>query len=165
MDAPTLIALRREPGALTRSLTALLLRLGLGLIFLFAGAGKFKDPKYAEAIAKDFPPKIAFAGDVALFTRVLPYAEVGLGAALIAGFWTPVAAFLSGVLLLTLTFGHVFLGRTAMYPGMLTYLLVDAAILWLSPVTSNYISLDGVLFGWFWAPRGDGAFRREPEAS
>jgi uncharacterized membrane protein YphA (DoxX/SURF4 family) len=172
MDAvPTAIALRREPGAFTRSLAALLLRLGLGMIFLFAGLGKLKSrdlppdnpAKYPEMITKSFPDKIAFPGDVKLFSAVLPYAEIGLGAALIAGFWTPIAAFLAGALLLALLFGHVFKNRIEMYPTMMSYLLVDAAILWISPVTSNYLSLDGLLFGWFWAPRPAGHYQHQPE--
>ena len=55
----------------------------------------------------------------------------------------------------------------AMYAPMLSYILTAAAILWLSPVTSNYLSLDGLLFGWFWAPRAQGRYARvgdEPPA-
>ena len=43
---------------------------------------------------------------------------------------------------------------------MLTYFLANAGILWLSPVTSNYLSLDGLFFGWFWRPRAEGEYRR-----
>ena len=35
---------------------------------------------------------------------------------------------------------------------------MNAGILWLSPVTSNYLSADGLLFGWFWAPRSEGRY-------
>ncbi|MBX6312014.1 MAG: DoxX family protein [Isosphaeraceae bacterium] len=161
----TTIALRREPGHLVRSLTALLLRVGLGLVFLVSGLAKFdakKEGKYPQMVAKDFPEHIAFPGDVRLFTNVLPYAEVGLGAALIVGLWTPLAAFLAGVLLCVLLFGHLYRANVAMYPAMMSYLLVAAGILWLSPVTSNYLSLDGLFFGWFWRPRTEGEFHREP---
>ena len=56
------------------------------------------------------------------------------------------------------------LNRAEAYPQMLVYLLVDAAILSLSPVTSNYFSVDGILFGWFWRPRSEGEFRRDESA-
>jgi uncharacterized membrane protein YphA (DoxX/SURF4 family) len=167
--ARNVIALRREPGAFVRSLTAVILRVALGMVFLFSGLSKLelkKEGKYPEAITSQYPAKIAFPGDVKLFTDVLPYAEAGLGAALIAGFWTPISSFLAGVLLLVLFFGHIHKQNAAMYPAMMTYILADAAVLWLSPVTSNYLSLDGILFGFFWRPRSEGQFRREePEAA
>lgn len=200
------MALRREPGPLVRSLTALVLRVALGSILLGAGLEKYQDmnrPAAAapgvvvveeapasggEELGAGSPPAEAtapvveetrypetikgmFAGTflakrmpwaLDVFTEVLPYAEMGLGAALIVGFWTPLAAFLAGILLVKLLLGWVILGEAEMYPNMLTYLIVDAAILWLSPVTSNYISLDGLLFGWFWRPRVEGTFVEEP---
>ena len=82
----------------------------------------------------------------------------------IAGLLTTLSAFATGLLLLSLLFGQIVLGNAAMYPSMLIYLLVDAGILWLSPATSNYLSLDGLFFGWFWKPRGEGEYRREYEA-
>ena len=171
MDAPAAVALRREPGPFTRSLAALLLRVALGLVFLFSGMGKLKasklpadDPKhYPEVITKGYPDRIAFPGDVKLFTAALPYAEIGLGAALIGGLLTTLTAFLAGALLLALLFGHIHAQRIEMFPAMMSYLLVDAAILWTSPTTSNYLSLDGLLLGWFWAPRREGDYRREPD--
>ena len=174
MELPAVIALRREPGHLVRSLTALLLRVGLGMTFLLAGAEKLQSKKegnYPAPILAMFDPaqpgpdgkpkhfvvKLPPAM-TELFARVLPYAEVGVGAALIVGFWTTFSAFLSGVLLLHLQFGQADMGQHDQMPGMLTYLLVNAGILWLSPVTSNYLSLDGLLFGWFWSPRSEGRY-------
>src|SRR6185312_9046045 len=114
-------------------------------------------------ITENFPASIAFPGDVRHFADALPYAEIGLGAALIAGFWTTVSAFLAGALLLALFYGKLYKHDEAMYPAMLTFLLVDAAVLFLSPVTSNYLSLDGILFGWFWRPRSEGEFAPHEE--
>jgi uncharacterized membrane protein YphA (DoxX/SURF4 family) len=164
MDAPARIALRREPGAFTRSLTVLILRLALGGIFLFAGLGKFQKMKtgeYPKMITEPFGTKIVMAGDVALFAKVLPYAEVGVGAALIGGALTTLSAFASGALLLLLLFGQIHTNNIAKYPEMLSYILVNSAILWLSPVTSNYLSVDGLLFGLFWRPRPEGEYHRE----
>ena len=97
---------------------------------------------------------------IELHTAVLPYVEMGVGALLILGSFTtlgglrrrPVAAEPA------CSAGLCSATRT-MYPDMLVYLLVDAGILWLSPVTSNYLSIDGLLLGWFWAPRSEGEFR------
>lgn len=169
MTAPTLISLRREPDSLTRSLTALLLRLSLGMILLLAGLQKIQAMKAAEepyptAMMRAFEKTPLRPDLVGLFARVLPYAEVGLGGALIAGILTPLAATLSGILLLHLLFGTILLGDPAKFPPMLVYILVNAGILWLSPVTSNYLSFDGLLLGWFWKPRGDGEYRREDVA-
>jgi uncharacterized membrane protein YphA (DoxX/SURF4 family) len=164
MDAPPTIALRREPGPVTRSLVALLLRIGLGLVFLMAGVQKFQGMKagqYPAAITGAFEKTWLPPAGVRLFATVLPYAEVALGGALIAGFLTPVTAFLSGILLLQLLFGILVQGDPSKYPPMLVYLLVSAAILWLSPVTSNYLSLDGLLVGWFWRPRDEAEYRQE----
>ncbi len=175
MEPPAVIALRREPGHLVRSLTALLLRVGLGMTFLLAGVEKFQAkqhgayPGFILAMfnpaepGSDGKPKhfvVPLSPSMTkLFADVLPYAEVTVGASLVAGVWTPLAAFLAGVLLLHLQFGQADMGQHDKMPGMLTYLLVDAAILWLSPVTSNYLSLDGLFFGWFWAPKSQGRYQ------
>jgi uncharacterized membrane protein YphA (DoxX/SURF4 family) len=166
MTAPTLVSLRREPGALIRSLTALLLRASLGLIFLLAGLGKLQAMKaetdpYPAQMLRDFEKTPLRPDLVRLFARVLPYAEVALGGALLGGVLTPLAATLSGVLLLNLLFGTILLGDPTKFPPMLVYILVNAGVLWLSPVPSNYLSLDGLLLGWFWRPRNEGQYRRE----
>ncbi len=210
MSAPrprAVLALRREPGHLVRSFTALILRVSLGMIFLAAGFQKYQDmqapareasdalveptvieeagvpaeetersvvaestaspaetaPRYPESIKAMFAESVLaerMPAALDLYVQVLPYAEMGIGAALLLGFWTPVSATLSGLLLVSLLFGWVILGKNDQYPMMLTYLLTNAAILWLSPVTSNYLSLDGLLFGWFWRPRSEGSFER-----
>ncbi|MBV8611601.1 MAG: DoxX family membrane protein [Singulisphaera sp.] len=167
MTTKSAIALRREPGPLIRSLVALTLRIGLGLIFLTAGLGKFearKAGKYPAIIVTQFADTPLRPDLVRLFADVLPYAEVALGALLIAGLLTTLTATLTGILLANLLFGHTIKNHIDMYPGMLTYLLVNAGILWLSPVTSNYLSADGFLFGWFWAPRSEGRYHPEEAA-
>jgi thiosulfate dehydrogenase (quinone) large subunit len=170
MTDHTVIALRREPGALTRSLTALLLRVGLGLAFLMFGLQKFeamKQGKYPAMITQSFEGTALgqrMPGGVRLFAAALPYAEVALGGLLIAGALTTLTATLTGLLLLNLMFGLLVQGDPSKVNPLLIYLLVDAAILWLSPVTSNYLSLDGLLLGWFWRPKGYGEYRREDAA-
>ena len=171
-SSPSLIALRREPGGFTRSLTCLLLRLALGMLFLVAGWQKLearKDGKYPETMIKSFDGTILadrMPQALNLFAQTLPFAEVGIGAFLVLGLSTTLAAFAAGLLLLSLLFGLLLLahasGNMDKIPTHMIYLLLDAAILWLSPVTSNYLSLDGLFFGWFWKPRTD-QYHVEPE--
>ena len=166
MDPHHSIVVRREPGPITRSLVALSLRVALGMIFLTAGLDKLqglKTGEYPGSIIKQFEETPLRPDLVRLFTRVLPYAEVGLGAALILGLLTTITASLSAVLLAHLLFGWTVQHNAEMYPAMLTYFLINAGILWLSPVTSNYLSLDGLIFGWFWAPRAEGTYHADDE--
>lgn len=202
------IVLRREPGYLARSMTAFLLRAGLGMFLLMAGLQKYgmmtpapaaPAPEAAaaaddELIPEDAPAvveepvapadaeaKPKWPGSVAdgfkgnpleahllspamvdAFLRVLPYAEMAFGALLILGLFTGLTAFGSGLLLLALLLGNIALGQASgdlsKVPTMFVYLLTNAGILWLSPVTSNYFSLDGLLFGWFWKPKTEGEY-------
>ncbi|HWE38747.1 MAG TPA: DoxX family membrane protein [Isosphaeraceae bacterium] len=176
MDTPHAITLRREPGPFTRSLAALILRLALGMTFLVPGLykleakrrGEYPGTMFADAERAHVPGLLNVKLPLLKqYAEVLPYAEVGVGVALIAGFWTTLAGFASGLLLLSLLFGHLVQMQVhpeqevTMVPLMLVYLAINAAVLWLSPVTSNYLSLDGLLFGWFWAPRPEGEYRRD----
>ena len=129
-----------------------------------AGLAKFeakKTGKYPAMIVAQFENTPLQPDQVRFFANVLPYAEVALGALLIAGLFTTATATLSAVLLVHLLFGLTVKQSVDMYTSMLTYFLVNAGILWLSPVTSNYLSLDGFLFGWFWAPRTEGTYHPE----
>ncbi len=68
----------------------LLLRLGLGGLFLWAAAGKIADPHtFARDIAnyRLVPDTLAPA-----MAALLPFVEVGLGFALVLGLWTRAAA-------------------------------------------------------------------------
>jgi thiosulfate dehydrogenase [quinone] large subunit len=170
--SPTVIALRREPGGLVRSLTSLLLRLALGMLFLTAGWQKLEARKageYPGGMVKSFEGTILaerMPGALDLFAQTLPFAEVGLGALLILGLATTLSAFATGLLLLSLLFGLLLLAQTSgdmgKIPTHMIYVLMDAAILWLSPVSSNYLSVDGLFFGWFWKPRAI-RYQVEPE--
>jgi thiosulfate dehydrogenase [quinone] large subunit len=167
METRPTITLRREPGPLVRSLVALNLRLALGLIFLMLGVSKFqamRSGQYPASMISQFAGSPLAPAQVKVFATVLPFAEVGLGIALICGLLTILAASLSGALLIALLFGKLVLGDIAALPQMLTYVLANAGILWLSPVTSNYFSLDGLIFGWFWSSADEGQFARAEPA-
>lgn len=171
-SSPTVIALRREPGGLARSLTSLILRLALGMLFLTTGWQKLesrKDGKYPGPMVESFKGTIlaeSMPEALDLFTRVLPFVEVGLGGLLILGLATTLSAFATGLLLVNLLFGLLLLAHTSgdmgKIPTHMIYILMDAAILWLSPVTSNYLSVDGLFFGWFWKPK-TARYHVEPE--
>ncbi len=98
--------------------------------------------------------------------QALPFVEVGVGTFLVLGLSTTLAAFAAGLLLLSLLFGLLLLahssGNMDKIPTHMIYILMDVAVLWLSPVTSNYLSVDGLLFGWFWKPRTT-RYQVEPE--
>ncbi len=175
-SSPTVIGLRREPGGLTRSLTSLVLRLALGLMFLVSGWSKLearKDGRYPDRLVSMFNDTILaerMPQALDLYAQALPYAEIGVGAFLVLGLSTTIAALAAGLLLISLEFGLLILANnpaslaipSAKIPTHMIYLLMDTAILWLSPVTSNYLSVDGLLFGWFWKPKTD-QYHVEPE--
>ena len=166
------ISLVREPGPMIRSMTALVLRLALGLVLLVLGMGKYQsmqsdaDDKYPATLIKSmednsFKDTLLTPRAVRGFASLLPYAEMLLGLGLILGLATPIAAYLSGLLLVALLFGQLAINASDKIPSMLTYILLDAAVLWLSPVSSNYLSVDGVLLGWFYTPKSVGKYRRD----
>jgi uncharacterized membrane protein YphA (DoxX/SURF4 family) len=88
----------------------LVLRLCLGVFFLFEGIGKiawFKNPSILASQFVDWsravPPgsisqlylqRLATPG-TAVFARLVPIGEMVSGVALIAGFWTPLFAFIA----------------------------------------------------------------------
>ena len=120
-----------------------------GLVGMFAN-NRFKDSLLSPSL-------------VTLFAQLLPYAEMGLGLLLIVGLFTYFVSLLSGLLFICLLFGLVVLSLDdpAMidkYRGMYFYILVNVGVVWLAPITSNYLSMDGLLFGWFWKPKVEGEF-------
>lgn len=163
MDTPAAVVLRREPGPLVRSLVALILRVGLGLLMLAAGYNKLHPPKpemaySVEGMVEMFKATPLPAEAVRPFAKALPYAELYLGATLVVGLGTMLNAFLAGVLLLQLLVGLLVLGDPTAAPPMFSYLLVCAGVIWLSPVRTNWFSIDGLLFGWLARPRDEGEY-------
>ena len=108
-----------------------LLRILLGVFFLFEGLGKlrwFLDPSLlsqqlatwehsiqAGSISAQYLARVAvpFA---AVFARLVPLGEIGAGLALIAGFWTPFVAFIAFVMVVNF---HIASGAIFTY-GFLT---------------------------------------------
>ena len=115
-----------------RAAAVALVRWCLGLIFFFAGIGKFADPGgFANNLAQQYqktwlPPLL-----VSLFARVLPFWEVIVGALLLLGLFRNSALFATGVLLILLVFGQALAGNGAVVFYNTGYLFMTAAVLFL----------------------------------
>lgn len=108
-----------------------LLRVTLGVIFLFYGIGKFMGGigNFAGGMNQRFSGKLPSAL-VLPFAYALPFMEVLFGALILLGLFTSFALVLSGLLLLALTFGTVMLGDAPTIAHNLQYALVNFVLLW-----------------------------------
>jgi uncharacterized membrane protein YphA (DoxX/SURF4 family) len=106
--------------AIDRHATGLsVVRICVGLFFLFEGVGKFSwfaDPSIlgrqldgwlhavpAASWSHTFLERVAIPG-TPTFARLVPLGELSSGVALVAGFWTPLFAFLAFLMALTFQF-------------------------------------------------------------
>jgi thiosulfate dehydrogenase (quinone) large subunit len=110
-----------------------LLRVTLGMIFLFYGVGKFIGgvSGFADGMQQRFAGKLPSAL-VLPFAYTLPFMEVLFGALILLGLFNSIALVLSGLLLLALTFGTVILGEAPTVAHNLQYALVNFVLLWLA---------------------------------
>lgn len=110
-----------------------LLRVTLGVIFLFFGIGKFVGGigGFADGMAQHFAGKLPSAL-VLPFSYTLPFAEVLVGLLLLLGLLTRIALVLSGLLLVALTFGTVMLGDAPTVAHNLQYAFVNFILLYLA---------------------------------
>ncbi len=124
-----------------REIAYSLLRVTLGVVFLFSGIGKFKGGlgNFAGGMLQQFSGKLP-ALLVEPFAYVLPFAETILGALILLGLFTPASLGLSGLLLAALTFGTVMLGEFPTVAHNVQYGLVNFVLLWLSDL--NRFSID-----------------------
>ncbi len=105
----------------------------MGLIFLFFGIGKLANvPGFAGHLAQQFEKTWLPAGLVNGFGHALPFMETILGALLILGLFRNVVLFLTGLLLIALTFGQVVLGQAQVVFFNTGYLFIAAAMLFLA---------------------------------
>jgi thiosulfate dehydrogenase [quinone] large subunit len=121
-----------------------LLRITLGVIFLFYGIGKFSAGlgNFVGGMNQHFAGKLPVAM-VTPFAYVLPFGEVTAGGLILLGLLTRVGLTLSGLLLVGLTFGTVMLGDAPTVAHNLQYALVNFVLLWL--VDLNRFSVDSLL--------------------
>jgi thiosulfate dehydrogenase [quinone] large subunit len=129
----------------TEAAIALLLRVGIGILFLFAGLNKFMREGGAVGVAESMIDRFA---DTVLpgflvtpFVYALPYVEVTLGVFLILGLFTRSALLFTGLLLLSLALGLLASGGNDTVPKVLNYLLITCVALWFASRDNAY-SLD-----------------------
>ncbi len=122
-----------------------LLRLTFGVVFLFAGVGKFMGGlgTFVGGMNQHFSGKLP-ALMVMPFAYLLPFGEVTAGALIVFGLLTRLGLTISGLLLAGLTFGTVMLNDYPTAAHNVQYALVNFALLWLSDL--NHYSLDSL----FW---------------
>jgi thiosulfate dehydrogenase (quinone) large subunit len=116
-----------------REIAYALLRVTLGVIFLFFGIGKFVGGigGFAAGMEQRFAGKLPSVL-VLPFAYALPFMEVLFGALILLGLFNSIALVLSGLLLLALTFGTVMLGDAPTVAHNLQYALVNFVLLWLA---------------------------------
>lgn len=108
-----------------------LLRVTLGVVFLFYGVGKFMGGvgNFAAGMEQHFTGKLP-AALVLPFAYALPFMEVTFGALILLGLFNSIALVASGLLLVALTFGTVMLGDAPTVAHNLQYALVNFVLLW-----------------------------------
>jgi thiosulfate dehydrogenase (quinone) large subunit len=123
-----------------------LLRLTLGIVFLFSGVGKFLGGigNFEGRLEQQFAGKLPMFL-VSPFAYALPFAEVAIGALLVIGLFNGVALVLSGLLLAALTFGTVMAGDHPTAAHNVAYAFVNFVLLWFAGY--NKFSLDRLIRG------------------
>ncbi len=108
-----------------------ILRVGLGLIFLFYGIGKFQTgvAAVADGMVRQFQHTFLPSALVRLFATLLPFGEVTVGALLILGIAKRWVLILAGLLMLVLTAGTAILSLAPVVATNLIYLLVISYLL------------------------------------
>jgi len=135
-----------------REVAYALLRVTLGLIFLFYGIGKFMGgiSNFVGGMNQQFSGKLP-AVMVMPFAYFIPFAETISGALILLGLFTRAGLTLSGVLLVGLTFGLVMLGQAQTVAHNLQYVLVNFVLLWL-------VDLNGFSLDWLFRRRAQAGF-------
>ncbi len=125
-----------------REIAYALLRVTVGVLFLFSGIGKLLKgvDNFAFGMMERFAGSPLPSSLVELFVNVLPFAEVAVGVILVVGLFNVAALILAGLLILALTFGAVVLADPPTVAHNVTYALVIFVLLWLAE--HNGYSLD-----------------------
>ena len=121
-----------------------LLRVTMGVLFLFFGIGKFTMGvgNFAASMEQSFAGKLpSFL--LVPFSYLLPFAEVAIGLLLVLGLLTVAGLMLAALLMIALTFGVVLQGQAATVANNTLYALIIFILLWFADF--NRFSLDRLL--------------------
>jgi thiosulfate dehydrogenase [quinone] large subunit len=126
-----------------REIAYALLRIVYGVIFITTGTSKFLGGvgNFVGAMNQRFAGKLP-AALVMPFAFAIPFAEVIGGALILLGLFTRVGLVITGLLLIGLTFGVMWLGESQIAAHNLQYALINFVLLWFVDV--NRYSLDSV---------------------
>lgn len=124
-----------------------LLRLVFGMLFLVAGIGKFVRGigNFEAGLESQFAGKLPLVL-LKPFGYALPFAEVIVGALIIAGLFNGIALVICGLELMVLTFGLLVAGDTANAAHNVQYAFVNFVLLWFAADYNGY-SLDRMIHG------------------
>ena len=138
-----------------REIAYALLRVTMGLMFLFFGIGKFTAGigNFAAGLQQNFAGKLP---SVLLtpFAYILPFAEVAIGLLLLLGLLNVFGLILGGILMIALTFGMVLQGQAATVANNVLYSVVFFLLLWFADY--NRFSLDRLLGIKMWTDTAPG---------
>lgn len=115
-----------------REIAYALLRMTVGIMFLFFGVGKLLGGVggFTGGMAERFAGSFLPSPLVELFAYVLPFAEVAIGTLLVLGLFNVATLTLAGLLMLALTFGAVVLADPPTAAQNVTFALVIFVLLW-----------------------------------
>lgn len=125
-----------------REVAYAVLRITVGVMFLFFGASKFLNGVggFVDGLHERFAESPLPGFLVTVFATMLPFLEVILGTLLVLGLYTSAALAATGLLLVALAFGTVMEPDFAGVARNVNYALVVFVLLWL--VDHNRYSLD-----------------------
>ena len=119
-----------DPSNLDANLGYALLRLTLGLNFLFHSFSRWHDGgKFVEGVVNNFAHTPLPASSVRAFTTIIPYWEPAVGLLLVLGLWTRWALAAGALLIALLTFGTALRGEYPVLSEQLVYALVFFVLL------------------------------------
>ncbi len=115
-----------------REIAYALLRVTVGIMFLFFGVGKLLGGVggFTGGMLERFADSFLPSSLVELFAYALPFAEVAIGALLVLGLFNVATLTFAGLLMLALTFGAVVLADPPTVAQNVTFALVIFVLLW-----------------------------------
>ena len=128
---------------MNREIAYSLVRITYGVIFVTTGTSKFLSglTNFVGGINQRFSGKLP-AAIVMPFAYAIPFCEVIAGILILIGLFTRVGLTITGLLLIGLTFGVMWLGDSATVAHNLQYVLINFVLLWF--VEFNRYSIDAL---------------------